>query len=188
LPSVFASVRELAPDRPYRLGPATIGMRENPYAAAVTANPQRLRLTCARLDPRHHARFGAVFALGIVAAAASAKVAVVTLADLVGDFGLLDARQAPTPLAHLLTALAPYAGRPSRAVVVPAGVAALATEAAEGPVVFIGSLQSAATRLLLPPGRWASRTIFGTRGAVSPQVVDGSVELPPFAALELRAR
>ena len=187
-PSVFASLRALAPDRPYRLGPATIGMRENPYAAAVAANPQRLRLAGARRDPRHHARFGAAFALGIMAAAASARVAVVTLADLVGDFGLLDAGQTPTPLAQLLTALAPYAGRPSRAIVVPAGVVALATETADGPMALVGSLQSAATRLPLPPGRWTSRTVFGTSGAVSPQAVDGTVELLPFAALELRAR
>ena len=94
-PSIFASVRALALDKPYRLGPATIGMRENPYAAAVAANPQLQRLAGARRDPRHHARFGAAFALGIMAAAASARVAVVTLADLVGDFGLLDAGQAP---------------------------------------------------------------------------------------------
>ena len=187
-PSIFASLRALAPDRPYRLGPATIGMRENPYAAAVAANPQRLRLAGARRDPRHHARFGAAFALGIMAAAASARVAVVTLADLVGDFGLLDAGQTPTPLAQLLTALAPYAGRPSRAVAVPAGVVALATEAADGPMALVGSLQSAATRLPLPPGRWTSRIVCGTSGAVSPQAVDGTVELLPFAALELRAR
>ena len=39
-PSVIASARTLCPEKPIWLGPCTIGMRHNPYGAAVADNPE----------------------------------------------------------------------------------------------------------------------------------------------------
>ena len=54
-PAVIASAKKLCPDKPIWLGPCTIGMRHNPYGAAVAANPGLVRLPAAGDDPRHGA-------------------------------------------------------------------------------------------------------------------------------------
>jgi D-apionolactonase len=52
LGDVFASARALAGPRPLRLGLVSIGMRGNPYGAAVAENPARRRVAMALDDPR----------------------------------------------------------------------------------------------------------------------------------------
>ena len=41
LPFITRSVRAIYGDRPYRIGPSTIAMRQNPYGSATKDNPDR---------------------------------------------------------------------------------------------------------------------------------------------------
>ena len=49
---VIASVRSIYGDKPYRIGPSTIAMRQNPYGSATKDNPGLSRIPMANVDPR----------------------------------------------------------------------------------------------------------------------------------------
>ncbi len=88
LPQIFSSTEALADRRPYRLGLAGIGMRSNPYGAAVAENSKQVRRTMARIDPRHRGLFGAAFAVGVLAATEGSTVEAICLGAPAGPFGL----------------------------------------------------------------------------------------------------
>jgi D-apionolactonase len=108
-PSVIASARKLCPGKPLWLGPCTIGMRHNPYGAAV-ANPARVRLPAAGDDPRRGALFGAAFAVGVATQAAAAGVDHLVLAAPTGRFGLVGEADGRTPLQAVHAELAAACG------------------------------------------------------------------------------
>ncbi len=105
LPHIFASARALMGDAPYHLGPTTIAARMNPYGKDVAANPGRDRICLAPNDPRQAGHFAAVWTLGLVAAAARARLDAVCLGPLCGPRGLLREGGAPSPAAMLFKAL-----------------------------------------------------------------------------------
>ena len=124
LPHIFASMRAIANDMPYRLGLVSIGMRSNPYGAAVAENPNQVRRTMARIDPRHRGIFGAAYAVGVLAATEGCAVDALCLGAPTGPFGLIyeqgdypqegydgEARQV-YPLYHVVSAAAAMAGKP----------------------------------------------------------------------------
>jgi hypothetical protein len=88
LPQVFDSARALVPARELHLGLVSIGMRSNPYGAAVAANPDRRRIPMAMDDPRQREPFAAAFAIGAVAAAARSGIASLAPAMTTGPLGL----------------------------------------------------------------------------------------------------
>jgi hypothetical protein len=88
LADVFASARALVGDRPLRLGLVSIGMRSNPYGAAVAANPDGRRVAMAMDDPRQRTRFAAAWAVAAAAAAARGGVASWATAMTAGPLGL----------------------------------------------------------------------------------------------------
>ena len=94
MPHTFRSAHAIAGRRGYRLGLTAIGMRSNPYGAAVSANPDQLRLTMATWDPRARALFGAAWAVAALSATLGHGVEAVALAAPVGPFGVL-ARSGP---------------------------------------------------------------------------------------------
>lgn len=89
LPHVFKSARAIGGDRACRLGLTAIGMRSNPYGAAISENPDQLRLTMATWDPRARALFGAAFAIGALAVTEGQGIEAITLASPAGPFGVL---------------------------------------------------------------------------------------------------
>ena len=109
LPFVTASVRAFAGDMPYRIGPSSIGMRGNPYGAALNANPHGLRMTMTADDPRQGTDFSAAWMIGYAAATAGASLDMLALGGLAGPFGLLDAGS-PTPAFTAAQWLAGLAG------------------------------------------------------------------------------
>lgn len=117
LSDVVRSVRALWPDMPYRIGPSTIAMRQNPYGSATKDNPGGLRMPMANIDPRHNSQFGAAFAAAYAATVAPAGLDVLTLATLAGPFGLVAGEGEPSPpqtlrpLARVLKALAAVSGK-----------------------------------------------------------------------------
>lgn len=117
LPFVTSSVRSLFGDKPYRIGPSTIGMRHNPYGAALVSNPGAVRrMTMTAEDPRQTALFAAAWMVGYAAAVADAKLEQLVLGATTGPFGLLD-DVIVRPAYHAFQALAATSGQPLRAAI-----------------------------------------------------------------------
>lgn len=96
LPFITRSVRAIYGDKPYRIGPSTIPMRQNPYGSRTMDNPAGGRIPMANRDPRHNARFGQAFALGYAIRVLGADLECLTLSALSGPFGLIAGSGEPT--------------------------------------------------------------------------------------------
>ncbi|MGI9490631.1 MAG: hypothetical protein ACR2RF_33000 [Geminicoccaceae bacterium] len=144
LPHIIKSVRAFAGNLPYRVGPGTIGARDNPYGAAATPNPQNKRLALARMDPRQRGLLGAAWNLGYVAHLARGGVEAVTLSAPVGEFGVIYAGMdyeqpwfdqqgdGVYPAYHVIRGLAAGAGKPMLATELSNGAAVQAVAYKEG--------------------------------------------------------
>ncbi|NLS04749.1 hypothetical protein HGP14_15440 [Rhizobium sp. P32RR-XVIII] len=97
LPFITRSVRALYGDKPYRIGPSTIPMRQNPYGSRTMDNPSGGRIPMANRDPRHNGRFAEAFALGYAIRVLDADLECLTLSALTGPFGLIAGPGEPTP-------------------------------------------------------------------------------------------
>ncbi|WP_343517600.1 hypothetical protein [Sphingomonas sp.] len=129
IPHILRSARAIYPDIPYRLGPITIGMRQNPYGSRTMPNPDRVRMPMATADPRQDGRFAAAWTIGYAAATGEADLDTLTLGTLTGPLGAIgDA--GPRPVFEAIRQLAALAGRPRHACTVsrPDEVAALGAE------------------------------------------------------------
>jgi D-apionolactonase len=122
LAHVTASTRAIYGDKPYRLGPSTIAMRQNPYGSATKDNPFLSRIPMANVDPRHNGQFGAAWTLAYAATVASAGPEVLTLSTLAGPFGLIAGGGEPSaagelrPLGQVILRLGALAGETYHAV------------------------------------------------------------------------
>lgn len=158
LPSVMRSAQNLAPGKPYCIGPSGIGMRMNPYGSEPAPNPDNERVPMAGVDPRQRGLFNAAWTLGYIAYAAQHQVEALTLSAPVGEHGIVYTKTdwpqpwfddiASTPLVypvyHVLRALAPAAGRPVRPLQssVPDIVQGLAVETADGLRLWLANLSA----------------------------------------------
>src|SRR3546814_5720366 len=84
IPHIVRSARAIVGAAPYRLGPSTIGMRQNPYGSRTMDNPDRGRVPMAGVDPRQDGRFAAAWALGYVAASEGGRLETLTLGAQIG--------------------------------------------------------------------------------------------------------
>lgn len=166
---VTRSVRAIYGEKPYRIGPSTIAMRQNPYGSATKENLLGRRIAMANRDPRHNALFGAAWTLAYAATVAEAGPEVLTLSTLCGPFGLIAAAGEPVkeggkrPLFHVLKWLAELSGR--------AGVA-VETSAADA-LVGIGAVtDSGRTVLLANIGPQAQIVTIGRIGKSKLTVLD----------------
>ena len=163
LHSIAATMRDMAGEVPYRIGPVSIGMVPSASAPAVAANPDNQRLALAHNDPRQRGLFAAAFSVGYVATAAQLGVATLTLAAPSGPFGLFHAPQpwptpgwtqdgAPYPLAAAFAGLAAMAGATLRGVMHAAGgrLAAVAADTPDGAVLWLANLTPSPIMVELP--------------------------------------
>ena len=118
LPHIVRSARAIiGKDKPYRIGPSTIGMRHNPYGSRVMENPENRRITMTDRDPRQTSLFAAAWMIGYAAATAEADLQSLTVSSLTAQLGL--ARVADSgklevyPAFHAARALAEMGGNPS---------------------------------------------------------------------------
>jgi hypothetical protein len=89
MPYVTRSARAIIGEqKPYWIGPSTIGMRQNPYGSRVFPNPENRRITMTDHDPRQTSLFAAAWMIGYLAATAEARLQTMTLGALTGPFGL----------------------------------------------------------------------------------------------------
>ncbi len=96
LPFITGSVHAIYGDKPYRIGPSTIPMRQNPYGSRTMDNPAGGRISMANRDPRHNGRFAEAFALGYAIRVLDANLECLTLSALTGPFGLIAGQAEPT--------------------------------------------------------------------------------------------
>ncbi|HEX5789405.1 MAG TPA: hypothetical protein VFY03_14570 [Woeseiaceae bacterium] len=165
LPSVFATVRELAGPTPYWIGPTAIGMRFNPYGAAPAANPGNGRVAMATLDPRQRGLFNAAWTLGYIACAAEAGVAGLCLSAVAGPHAIrwqpadwpqpwFDRLAADAAVFPVFPVVAGLAGRTGTRLVAAessdtTALAALALQGAAGTELWLANLTAAPLSITL---------------------------------------
>ena len=124
IPHITRSAREIIGNRTYRIGPATIAMRQNPYGERTIPNPDQDRICMTDDDPRHRAQFGAAYAIGLATALAPAGISMWTPAELYGPRGLVGAH-GTWPLAEPLRILSGLSGQPVKKAEISQGIACL---------------------------------------------------------------
>jgi hypothetical protein len=113
---ITRSARAIYGDKPYRIGPSTIAMRQNPYGSRTMDNPALTRIAMANRDPRHAALFGAAWTLGYAARVAPAGLDQLVPSAVTGPFGLIAGSGEPItngdrrPLFHIVRLLSRLAG------------------------------------------------------------------------------
>lgn len=116
LPFITRSARAIFGDKPYRIGPSTIAMRQNPYGGTTKDNFDGQRIAMANRDPRHAAQFAAAWTIGYAARVAPAGLEMLTLSGFTGPFGVLAAsgepatEGSPRPIFQAISALCGLAG------------------------------------------------------------------------------
>lgn len=124
IPHITRSARMIIGDCSYRIGPATIAMRQNPYGERAIPNPNLDRICMTDDDPRHRAQFGAAYVIGLATALAPTGISVWTPSGLYGPRGLIGPSQT-WPLAEPLRILSGLANQPVRQAEISDGTARL---------------------------------------------------------------
>jgi hypothetical protein len=124
VPHITRTARHIVGKRDYRIGPASIAMRQNPYGGRTIPNPDSGRICMADSDPRHRAKFGAAYVMGLTTALAPAGISIWTPAALYGPRGVV-ADQGQWPIAAALKCLAGLAGQTVHSGRVAGGIAQL---------------------------------------------------------------
>lgn len=109
VPHILRSARAIIGDKPYRLGPVTIGMRQNPYGSRTMPNPARERIAMAMADPRQDGHFAAAWTIGYAAATEGTALDTLTLGALTGPLGVVG-EEGPRPVFAAVAMLARMAG------------------------------------------------------------------------------
>ncbi len=119
IPHITRSAFAIIGECDYRLGPSTIGMRQNPYGTRTIPNPNGEQVCMTDDDPRHRGQFGAAYTLGVATMISGADVQVWTPSALYGPRGL------DGPIVEVVAALARCAGQPVRHASLANGIATL---------------------------------------------------------------
>jgi len=186
LRDVVASTRAIYGNKPYRIGPSTIAMRQNPYGSATKDNPLRARIPMANVDPRHNGQFGAAWTLAYAATVASAGLDVLTLSTLTGPFGLIASKREPMaegelrPLALVIARLGALSGKDYHAVETsrPDAVLGLATHGR----MMLANITPQSQSVTLPVGAREIATLSATHRKIPPTDI---LELGAYACAEL---
>ena len=115
VPHILRSARAIIGNKPYRLGPVTIGMRQNPYGSRTMPNPARERIAMATADPRQDGRYAAAWTIGYAAATEGAALDTLTLGALTGPLGVIGDEDWPRPVFAAVRILSRMAGFERRA-------------------------------------------------------------------------
>lgn len=156
LPFITRSTRAFIGDTPYRLGPTTIGMRQNPYGSRTMPNPENRRVPMAADDPRARGLFGAAWLTGYAARLEGAGIEAWCGAAFAGPRGVVAKGGKVTPAFHVARGLAEASGAPRLALASSARsrVDGFAYRDEDGhDILWIANL-TADTQALRLAGRW----------------------------------
>ncbi len=197
LPFITQSARACIGDKPYWIGPSTIGMRQNPYGSRTMENPSSERIAMASWDPRQDGLFAAAWAIGYAARIVEAKLEVLTIGALTGPFGLLrDGSDAGhvRPVFHAASGLSSLASkelvgcRSSH----PSDILAIGVVGEQGrQTVWVANVtdRKQSVRIVSGSSRWTMATLdehsveaasLGSLGAMT-AARDGAFDMEPFA-------
>ncbi|ANY83905.1 hypothetical protein BB934_35080 (plasmid) [Microvirga ossetica] len=203
LPFITRSARAFIGDKPYWIGPSTIGMRQNPYGSRTMDNPNNERIAMASWDPRQDSLFAAAWTIGYAARTDKAKLEVLTIGALTGPFGLLrDGSGAGQirPVFHAASGLCSLAGkelvgcRSSR----PSDILAIGVIGEQGrPTIWAANVtdRKQSVRIVSENSLWKMITLdqhsvesasLGSLGTTM-NVRNGAFEMEPFAITRLEA-
>nr|WP_298688885.1 hypothetical protein [uncultured Dongia sp.] len=211
LPAIAASAAAIAGAKPFIVGPAAIGMRDNPYGEKPKSNPGNIRQAMNWNDPRQRGLLGAAWDLGYFARFAYGGARAISLGGFTGAFGTLhapasypqpwyDESRGLFPLFHVLRGLGSLKGRPLRELVVsrPAEILGLAADGVAGLEIWLANLTGHAVTLNLKItayelARLDTESYVNASKDVSllDQFTAGNSEiltLAPYAILRLRKR
>lgn len=202
MPSVVRSARAIiGKDKPYWIGPSTIGMRHNPYGSRVMDNPENRRIAMTDHDPRQTSLFAAAWMIGYAASTAEVDLQALTVGALTGPLGLASVGPAAGeisyhPAFYAAQALAGMGGNPrygcrsSR----PDSIAGAAGTDRDGNrVVWLANLTGQNQTIILAGEMAISRTVvLDEESFAQPRVVSSeiasSIDLRPYAVAGLRLR
>ncbi|MEP3046132.1 MAG: hypothetical protein ABJL55_08625 [Roseibium sp.] len=146
LPHITQSARAIIGEgKPYRLGPTTIGMRQNPYGSQTFENPNDDRICMAHDDPRQRGRFAAAWVLGYASRITDAGIEHWIPSAFVGPRGLLSAdNHSLLPIAKAVEDLCRMNGLPllSCSISDPKRIAAVGFQTNDGPRLLVANLTS----------------------------------------------
>ncbi|HEY5597993.1 MAG TPA: hypothetical protein VIK47_04225, partial [Kiloniellales bacterium] len=215
LPWIFASTRAMIGKSPYCIGPSSIPCRDNPYGAAVAANPHNGRVCLSDMDPRQRGLFAAAWSLGLLAAAAKNGIDGIALGAVTGPQGVIYRKAdypqpwfdggaaAVYPAYHVLAGLAAASGarRIEAVSSAPALVAALAHRTKSGQVLWLANLTGERQKVkisgfngtarlhMLSEGNFETMTgnarFLDTSGGMLKRA--GGIELGPYAVARIAA-
>jgi hypothetical protein len=89
LPYQITTARSFIGKTPYRIGPSSIGCRDNPHGQTFTPNPDNQRICLVKTDPRQRGLFGAAWTLGYLSSLAPTGVETVSLGAPTGPLGIV---------------------------------------------------------------------------------------------------
>jgi len=89
LPYQASTARSFTGRTPLRVGPSSIGCRDNPYGKTFAANPNNERVCLANADPRQRGVFGAAWTLGYVSSIAETGAEAVCFGAPTGPLGIV---------------------------------------------------------------------------------------------------
>jgi hypothetical protein len=213
LPYLAKSVQFFTGDKPYHVGPSSIGLRMNPYGESPMANPRNIRQAMNGMDPRQRGLLAAAWSLGFVARFAKGGASAVTLGGGVGEFGIAYAKMdypqpwfddhgGVYPVYHVFKGLAELRGRPLLNVIIsrPREIQAIAAARDGGVEIWIANLTSRMNTVELPTrftGRAAVLTAlafeqassdFSAPNSLEHEFTDNKLILAPYAVARLRGR
>lgn len=181
---VVSSTRAMYGEKPYRIGPSTIAMRQNPYGSATKDDPSGGRIPMANVDARHNGQFGAAWTLAYAATVATTGLEVLTLSTLAGPFGLIAgkgeaaAQGALRPLAHVLARLGALTRQEVHAVETSRPDAVLGLASKE--YLLLANITPEVQTAILPSLPRAIMLIGGDALPMARQV-----SLPPYGCVEI---
>ncbi|WP_182087314.1 hypothetical protein [Aureimonas sp. ME7] len=196
IPFITRSTQGFIGSKPYRLGPTTIGMRQNPYGSRTMANPDGRRIAMANDDPRARGLFGAAWLTGYAARLAGSAVEAWTGASLAGARGLILGDGSVTPAFHVAQALA-AAGGTQRVALDSSDRSAVdgwaARTANSETVAWLANLTPNTRTVRLDAAVSGSVTLLdeasfdaASQGALpEPETMGAELTLPPFAVARL---
>lgn len=124
IPFIARTCRSFSADKPYEIGPSSIGMRFNPYGSKTIDNPDNTRVAMTRAEPRHRGLFNAAWTVGYAANFARQRVDCINLHAPTGEFGVIyqagdwlqpgfdNSNKRVYPVFHIIAGLAQACGKP----------------------------------------------------------------------------
>ena len=89
LPYQITTARSFIGNTPHRIGPSSIGCRDNPHGKTFTPNFDNQRICLVKMDPRQRGLFGAAWTLGYLASLAPTGVETISLGAPTGPLGII---------------------------------------------------------------------------------------------------